>query len=143
MYEIIILPIVAGIFSQVLKVVIETSKQKFSWGLFNEYGGMPSSHTTFVIALLTTVGLYNGFLTPAFGVGLILAVVVIRDATGFRMHLGKQAEIINNLVKKLDDKNQSEFPLLTQRLGHTPLQVFAGAVIGILIPVLWYFITQI
>lgn len=137
-YQIIILPILAGLISQLIKVLIESTKGKFYWGLFNEYGGMPSSHTSFVVGLMTTVALYQGIFTTEFSVALILALIVVRDATGFRRYLGKQAELINHIVKKLSDKDQAEFIVLPERLGHTPLQVAGGAAVGILIPLLWY-----
>lgn len=99
---------------------------------------MPSSHTSFVVGLMTTVALYQGIFTTEFSVALILALIVVRDATGFRRYLGKQAELINHIVKKLSDKDQAEFIVLPERLGHTPLQVAGGAAVGILIPLLWY-----
>ena len=119
-------------------MVIETFKEKFSWSLFNEYGGMPSSHTAFVAGLLATVALYQGINNTVFSVALIFAIITVRDATGFRRHLGKHAQVLNKIVKELPDSKQSDFPILPERLGHTPFQVLVGAIIGALIPILWF-----
>ncbi|KAG6429298.1 hypothetical protein SASPL_107346 [Salvia splendens] len=90
-------------------------------------GGMPSSHSATVTALAVGVGLQEGFGGPHFATALVLASVVMYDATGVRLHAGRQAEILCELP--------AEHPLaesipLRELLGHTPTQVAAGAILG-------------
>ncbi|XP_004490495.3 uncharacterized protein [Cicer arietinum] len=97
-------------------------------------GGMPSSHSSTVTALATAVGLHEGFGGAAFAIALILACIVMYDATGVRLHAGRQAEVLNQIVVQLP----AEHPLADSRplrelLGHTPPQVFAGSLLGIMI----------
>ncbi|XP_073306872.1 uncharacterized protein [Primulina huaijiensis] len=95
-------------------------------------GGMPSSHSATVTALAVAVGLQDGFLGSPFAIALILACVVMYDATGVRLHAGRQAEVLNQIVCELP----AEHPLAVSRplrelLGHTPFQVVAGALLGL------------
>lgn len=90
-------------------------------------GGMPSSHSALVVALAFSVGKHNGFETPYFAIALILALVVMYDAAGIRRAAGKQAEILNLLIEK---HQLPDMEKLKELLGHTPLEVFAGAILG-------------
>ncbi|KAG8365940.1 hypothetical protein BUALT_Bualt17G0024200 [Buddleja alternifolia] len=95
-------------------------------------GGMPSSHSATVTALTMAVGLHDGFGGSLFAATFILACVVMYDATGVRLHAGRQAEVLNQIVCELP----SEHPLAESRplrelLGHTPYQVIAGALLGV------------
>ncbi|WOL12780.1 hypothetical protein Cni_G21548 [Canna indica] len=99
-------------------------------------GGMPSSHSATVIALAVAVGIQDGFGSSAFATATILAAVVLCDASGVRRHAGKQAEVLNQIVYELPEGH----PLcdngpLRELLGHTPLQVIVGAVLGSVVPV--------
>ncbi|KAJ0976978.1 hypothetical protein J5N97_012452 [Dioscorea zingiberensis] len=94
-------------------------------------GGMPSSHSATVTALATAIGFHDGFESSLFATAMIFACVVMYDAFGVRLHAGKQAEVLNQIVYELP----SEHPLadtrpLRELLGHTPTQVVAGAVLG-------------
>lgn len=94
-------------------------------------GGMPSSHSATVTALAVAVGLQEGFASSLFATAAVFASVVMYDAFGVRLHAGKQAEVLNQIVYELP----SEHPLaetrpLRELLGHTPPQVFAGGVLG-------------
>lgn len=91
-------------------------------------GGMPSSHSALVMALTFSVGKYNGFETPHFAIALIFALVVMYDAAGIRRAAGKQAEILNRLI---EEHQVPDMEKLKELLGHTPLEVFAGAILGI------------
>uniref|UniRef100_A0A6M2EVW8 Phosphatidic acid phosphatase type 2/haloperoxidase domain-containing protein n=1 Tax=Populus davidiana TaxID=266767 RepID=A0A6M2EVW8_9ROSI len=97
-------------------------------------GGMPSSHSATVTALATAIGLQEGTGAPAFAVALVLACVVMYDATGVRLHAGRQAELLNQIVCELPPEHPvSNVRPLRDSLGHTPLQVVAGAVLGCII----------
>ncbi len=93
-------------------------------------GGMPSSHSALVMALTFSVGKYNGFGSPLFAVALIFTFVVMYDAAGIRRAAGKQAEIINMLIVKHQLPNMEK---LKELLGHTPLEVFVGGILGIIV----------
>ncbi|KAL7110402.1 hypothetical protein ACP275_05G023800 [Erythranthe tilingii] len=95
-------------------------------------GGMPSSHSATVTALAVAVGLQEGFGGSTFAVALILAFVVMYDATGVRLHAGRQAEVLNQIVCELPAEHPlAESRPLRELLGHTPPQVVAGAVLGL------------
>lgn len=96
-------------------------------------GGMPSSHSSLTMALTFSVGKHHGFDSPLFAIALILSFVVMYDAAGIRRAAGKQAEIINRLIlqHKAPDKEK-----LKELLGHTPLEVFVGGILGIAVGLL-------
>ncbi|KAG8658240.1 uncharacterized membrane protein YuiD isoform X2 [Manihot esculenta] len=86
-------------------------------------GGMPSSHTATVTALAIAIGLQEGSGAPTFAIALVLACVVMYDATGVRLHAGRQAELLNQIVCELPPEHPvSNFRPLRDSLGHTPLQ---------------------
>jgi len=143
MLQIILLPIIAGIFCQILKLIISAAQGKFSWGEINSYGGMPSSHAAFVSSLAIVAGYYEGWTSVAFAIALIFAILTIRDAIGFRRTLGKHAKVINEMVHLMPDSKKAEFKNLSTRLGHTPLEAFIGALIGAAIPLIYILITTL
>ncbi|CAK9325625.1 unnamed protein product [Citrullus colocynthis] len=95
-------------------------------------GGMPSSHSSTVSALAIAIGLQEGFGASVFAVALILACVVMYDATGVRLQAGRQAEVLNQIVYELPAEHPlAESRPLRELLGHTPPQVIAGGLLGI------------
>ncbi|EOA35806.1 hypothetical protein CARUB_v10021043mg [Capsella rubella] len=107
-------------------------------------GGMPSSHSATVTALALAVGLQEGFGGSHFAIALVLTAIVMYDATGVRLHAGRQAEVLNQIVYELP----AEHPLaesipLRELLGHTPPQVIAGGMLGICTAVAGYLVTLI
>lgn len=96
-------------------------------------GGMPSSHTALVVSLAWAVGLYDGFGSSLFAVTLVLAGIVMYDAAGVRRAAGKQAKVINKLVRQLRAHHTVQDATLKELLGHSPIEVLAGAVLGIAI----------
>lgn len=106
-------------------------------------GGMPSSHSATVTALATAVGFHEGFGGPLFATALVMAIIVMYDATGVRLQAGRQAEVLNQIVIELP----AEHPLADSRplrelLGHTPPQVIAGSLLGIITSSIGYVITM-
>ncbi|KAF8018562.1 hypothetical protein BT93_H3444 [Corymbia citriodora subsp. variegata] len=96
-------------------------------------GGMPSSHSATVTALAATIGFQDGFGGTTFAIALILALVVMYDATGVRLHAGRQAEVLNQIVYELPAEHPlAESRPLRELLGHTPPQVVAGGLLGII-----------
>lgn len=106
-------------------------------------GGMPSSHSAVVTAACFSCGILYGFGSSLFAISAVLAVVVMRDAAGVRRESGKQAAAINQMSRELNKKKKMvDFDLLTELLGHTPLQVFFGGVLGVIMAYLcqlWLF----
>ncbi|KAL5573401.1 hypothetical protein UlMin_022998 [Ulmus minor] len=97
-------------------------------------GGMPSSHSSTVTALAVAIALHDGPGGPAFALAVVLACVVMYDATGVRLHAGRQAELLNQIVCELPPEHPlSNARPLRDSLGHTPLQVVAGAVLGCIV----------
>lgn len=109
---------------------------------FTESGGMPSSHTSSVMALTTAIGLKDGFNSSAFAITLVFAIVVMYDASGVRRAAGKQAGVLNYLIDILGkkDKNIKIEEELKELIGHTPFEVVVGAVLGVAVA---YFMTVI
>ena len=101
-------------------------------------GGMPSSHTAAVCALTVACGMSCGLDSPVFAVSLLFTVVVMRDATGVRREAGEQAKVLNRIVRDLFTSSGTEDidRNLKELIGHTPLQVFVGAVVGAVVPFL-------
>ncbi|EYU33661.1 hypothetical protein ABFS83_08G171300 [Erythranthe nasuta] len=94
-------------------------------------GGMPSSHSATVTALATAIGLQEGVGAASFAIAVVLACVVMYDATGIRLHAGRQAELLNQIVCELPPEHPvANVRPLRDSLGHTPLQVTAGALFG-------------
>lgn len=100
-------------------------------------GGMPSSHTALVVAMTTAVGLQEGFNSTLFAISLILTLVVMYDATGVRRAAGKQARVLNRLLYELRVEHTIHDARLKELLGHTPLEVLAGSLVGI--ATAWFF----
>jgi acid phosphatase family membrane protein YuiD len=104
--------------------------RKLDFSLLWATGGMPSSHSALVVALAITVGIETGFDSPLFAVSAVLAMIVMYDAAGVRQAAGKQAEKINLIVEELLSGHPLNEEHLRELLGHTPLQVAVGAVVG-------------
>lgn len=104
-------------------------------------GGMPSSHSATVCSLATACCFQYGADSFEFAISLILAIIVMYDAMGVRRETGLQAKVLNDMIKTFEDMGRSEISAhdkLKEFVGHTPLQVLAGAILGILISVLMY-----
>ncbi|XP_078164646.1 uncharacterized protein LOC144559493 isoform X1 [Carex rostrata] len=118
--------------SQLLKLIVSWLKEK-RWDSrrFLVSGGMPSSICATVAALATAIGLQEGAHTSAFALALVFASIVMYDASGIRFHAGRQAALLNQIVVELPPENSvANFRPLREPLGHTPLEVFVGAILG-------------
>lgn len=106
-------------------------------------GGMPSSHSATVTALAIAIGFHDGFGGSLFATAMLLACIVMHDAFGVRLHAGKQAEVLNQIVFELPEEHPlSDTRPLRELLGHTPLQVIAGGVLGLVTAVIGRFISK-
>ncbi len=136
----------AWIITQTVKIIIHTIVEKeFSFERLFGDGGMPSVHSATVMSLTTMCALTMGFASPYFAIAAVFSAIVMRDATGIRREAGKQALSIKELAETLNGMlfNKDRY-VRTENLkvlvGHSPLQVFFGAVSGVLIAIIYYFI---
>ena len=139
-YLYIIVPITTIIICQFIKFFVEAIiTKKFNIDrLINGAGGMPSSHSSFVTSLTTIIGLTKGFDSIYFAICLIFSLVVMYDAMGVRYETGKQAEILNVLVKGNKTFKEKTI-LLKEKVGHMPIEVFCGCILGILVASVFYY----
>ena len=125
---------------KILLCLITTHRLNFS--LIMGSGGMPSSHSATVCALTTSIALTEGLDSPLFAITAIFSFIVMYDAAGVRRAAGEQAKILNRIVRRAQehkDEVLAERPSdLKELIGHTPIQVFAGALLGVLLPLLFF-----
>lgn len=130
----IYVPFLLWFFIQAFKVVYDlVTTKKFNFKRIIGAGGMPSSHSAVVTGLATLVGKYQGVDSPIFAVSLILALVVMYDACGIRRAAGKQAALLNKIIETPGLTGVQVSEKLVEVLGHTPVQVFVGAFIGLVV----------
>jgi uncharacterized protein len=124
--------------AQVLKVVLDFfQRRKLNLRLLTSSGGMPSSHSALVIALVTAIAIRDGAGSSLFALSLVLAMVVVGDATGVRRNAGIQARILNQIIDELFQGHPISEVHLRELLGHTPIEVFAGGLLGMLMSWWW------
>ena len=125
--------------AQILKIIIELlRKRRLNFGLIMSSGGMPSSHSSFVTAVTTVIGLREGFDSPLFALGAIVSMIVMYDASGVRRAAGNQAKVINDILASFENSGIKLDKKLKEVLGHTPVEVAAGGILGIVIALLLY-----
>lgn len=133
---------IGWLLAQILKVLTGMFKErKFSLvALLFATGGMPSSHTACVVALTTAAIISYGFGSFEFAIAFFFAMVVMIDAMGVRRETGEQAKLLNRLVEDFFDPKKGfvseDWKKFKELVGHTPLQVLAGAGVGLLVPIL-------
>lgn len=142
-FEIISNPILQTAFiawfaAQLIKIILTLIKERrFDFTRLFGSGGMPSSHAAFTVSLAVSIGFYEGFNSVMFALAAAFSIVVMYDATGVRRSAGEQAAILNKIVEKLGREHISQTgKMLKELLGHTPIQVFTGALLGILVAIL-------
>jgi len=121
-----------------LEIFIRTGR----WNVrrFVETGGMPSSHAASVAALSTEVAFHQGIRSILFGVTLYFSLVVMYDAAGLRRAAGRHAAVLNRLIGQQLEHPERETHKLMELLGHTPLEVAVGAIIGVSTSMLWHWV---
>lgn len=134
----LIVPLIAVLIAQISKFLISTNHLKLTLKNLLAYSGMPSSHAAVTISLATIIGLREGFDSALFAIAILVAFLALRDAMGIRQYIGKQGQIINELV---DDLNEDRFlddryPQLIEKVGHTPAQIIVGTIIGLLVAII-------
>ncbi len=142
--KILIVGIVSWFLAQVFKCISNLIlTKKFSIERLFGDGGMPSGHSATVVSVAVATGLYEGFDSAIFAIAMILAIVVMHDAMNVRYQAGKQAELLNAMADMFEKITGADLPneeKLKELLGHTPLQVAAGCLLGIATAIIMYLI---
>lgn len=118
--------------AQVLKI-FTAKEERFELKKAFSSGGMPSSHSSFVTCLATMVGMKNGFSSDIFALTTVFAMITMYDAAGVRLAVGKQAAILNEILRDIYHKKHVKQQMLKELIGHTPKQVIVGGLMGVLI----------
>lgn len=145
---VLIVPGCAWIIAQVVKSIINAIvNKKFSFDRLVGDGGMPSGHSATVTALAVMCGLTEGFGSTVFGLAMVFAIVVMHDAMGVRREAGKHARSIISIVEQLNDYfSEHDDKIKTEKLkvlvGHTPLQVVVGSLLGAVIALVYHFLLR-
>ena len=133
-YKYIIIPILVWFFIQLFKLIFDLIvTKKFNFKRILQAGGMPSSHSGVVVSLTTMIGKDLGINSPIFAVSVIYAFVVMYDAAGVRRAAGKQAKLLNKIVETPGLTGVQVQEKLVEVLGHSPKEVLVGALIGIIV----------
>jgi acid phosphatase family membrane protein YuiD len=138
---VLIMGVLAWSLAQAIKVPLEyVQTKKWNWALLLRAGGMPSSHSALVAATAHGIGLVAGWNTPLFALAVVIAMIVIYDATGIRRQAGIHASIINAMIRDLATGHPLREEQLREVLGHTPLEALGGMVFGLLVAqAVWLF----
>jgi uncharacterized protein len=132
MNEILGASLFAMLFAQFIKMFTHLIHDKrLNLMRFVESGGMPSSHTSFVVCLSTSIGLVDGWHSSTFAIAVTFALIVMYDATGVRRAAGLQARVLNQMIDELGKGHMVQDKRLKELLGHTPKEVLGGALLGI------------
>ncbi len=136
--RILMVSVLAWFIAQALKVILTLLKEKkVDFTRLIGSGGMPSSHSAFVVSLATSVGITHGWDSTYFAISAVFTLIVMYDAAGVRRATGKQAMILNKIISELHRHKGIKHERLKELIGHTPIEVFAGALLGILISYLF------
>jgi acid phosphatase family membrane protein YuiD len=132
--HVLIAALVAWSIAQVVKLPVEfASTRVWNWSLLFRAGGMPSSHAALVTAVAHGIGLTLGFDSSLYALAIVLAMIVIYDATGIRRQAGRHAEIINTMIQGLVEGHPLHQEQLLEVLGHSPLQALVGMLLGLVV----------
>ena len=139
---ILMVPVSAWLIAQIIKIIINLAvNHKFDISRLFGDGGMPSGHSATVVSLTVLTGWCYGLSSPLFAIAGILAIIVMNDASGVRFEAGKHAksikqiaDIINSMISEKNEEIRTE--KLKELVGHTPLQVFCGALLGFFVAVM-------
>jgi uncharacterized protein len=128
------------VLAQLIKLVLTLIFQrKFDLVRLFGSGGMPSSHSATVTTAAVTTGLVLGFDSVYFGIATVIALVVMYDAAGVRRAAGKQAKLLNELIENYYAEHYINQAKLKELLGHTPIEVLAGALLGIIVSLAYFY----
>ena len=131
--------VVSGFVAQSLKIIVNLfRRQRFSFSWLVDTGGMPSSHSAAVVSFAVCMGKELGWDSPFFALGVLFALITMFDAQTWRRSIGKQAKILNQIRDDLHEKKRIEENRLRELVGHTPIEVFMGSLVGFVITTVLY-----
>lgn len=135
--KIMIAAAVAWFIAQMLKMIISfVENKRIDWSLATASGGMPSSHTSFVIAATTMIARVEGIDSSIFALAVVLSIVVMYDAVNVRQAVGHIGITLNEIIDNVNRTGKLNVQNVKEILGHTPLQVAAGFVLGVAVGML-------
>lgn len=134
-YEVLVSLVLSNVIAQVLKTIVFAIRNKrIDLRMLVTTGGMPSSHSSSVTGMATSVGLIDGFDSISFALAAAFSIVVMYDSAGIRRSAGRQAAVLNRIISDLfDESHKIKEGRLKELLGHSPFEVIAGALLGILV----------
>ena len=133
--------LVAWSLAQVIKIPLDYFRtRRWNWALLLTTGGMPSSHSALMTGTVLAIGLYNGFDSPLFALGVVITMIVTYDAAGVRRQAGIHAQRINVLFGELLSGHPVSEKDLREVLGHTPLEVIGGILLGLIVATMQWLI---
>jgi len=128
--------LIAWLLAQIIKLPLDyLYSRKWNWALLLTTGGMPSSHSSLLTATTLGIGLYHGFDAPVFAIAVAITMVVVYDAAGVRRQAGIHAQRINVLFNELLRGHMLNEKDLREVLGHTPLEVVGGILLGFIVAI--------
>ena len=134
-YKYLIVPFFVWLGLQILKVILyKCNTKEWNWQRITGAGGLISSHSAVSTTLTTMIGKNIGMKSPLFALSAIFTFIVMYDAAGIRRNVGEQAKILNEMNKK---SNELKYVKLQEMTGHTPIQVFLGWLVGVLVGILF------
>ncbi len=132
--KVLIAGISGWLIAQILKIPMEYFRsRKWLWAMIFTAGGMPSSHSALMVGVTLSEGLYHGFDSPMFALGVAITMIVTYDAAGVRRQAGMHAERINLLFDELLHGHLWSEEDLREVIGHTPLEVAGGILLGLIV----------
>ena len=139
--EILVVSVCAWAITQLLKgIVVLIQRKQFDFSAIIAPGGMPSSHSAIVSALAASVAIVDGLGSVSFAITTIFALVVMYDAAGLRRSVGKQAVVLNRILKELRERRSISYfeKDLRELVGHSTFQVIIGACLGVGVSFIWF-----
>lgn len=134
-YKFIIIPFITVIVSQLIKCITDKEGRFNLLTFFNLSGGMPSSHSSLVCSLTTIIYLKYGLSSPIFALSLFFSLIILYDSRGVRYETGKQSKLLNEIIS---ERNDISYEKLQEKIGHKPIEVVCGSLLGIVMGFLLY-----
>ena len=140
-----LIPIACGLIAQALKPLLNQDWYATitrSGRKLPRYGGMPSAHAATAFSVMTVVGLADGIMTTTFLIAVFILIWTLDDALRMRIFLSRHGLALRRLIKKLPPEERRSYPYLESRLGHKPSEVLAGAVLGVGLSLLLFWLAR-
>jgi uncharacterized protein len=143
MNDVLICALISWQLAQILKIPFHYWRtQKLEWHLYFNPGGMPSSHAALMISTTLAIALFHGFDTPLFALAVAISMIVLYDAAGVRRQAGMHAQKINQIIQELLQGHPISEDQLKEVLGHSPLEVVGGTILGLVVPLVYWLIVR-